>query len=661
MASMQSLIGQTLGQYKIIEQIGEGGMATVFKAHQPGLNRDVALKILPPYVAEKEGFTERFTREAQAIGNLHHPNILPVYDSGQDKGYGYIAMRYVPQATTLAGLMKNPLEMQQVVELTRQIAAALEHAHRAGIVHRDIKPTNILMDNDWVLLSDFGLAKMMETPSELTGSGVGIGTPSYMSPEQARGGQVDHRTDIYSLGIIVFEMLTGQVPHKAETPLATVVKRINEPLPPPRSLNPNIPENVERILLKALAVEPADRFDSADAFAQSLKDAFDSAATEAGVFEDFEMTMAKPIEPSPSKPIAQPVEPPASQPVAGQPKKGITSLEVVFITVLGVIGLCGVMGVLLSFVPDSDTGGLNNLELAPACLGMVFAGVTSALMIWIRDRSKPASALMALGIVFWFVGINILGWGGFAAVSPGDNTFLENLGFSIALCFAPGGIFALLGLGMYGYDFRKNRQTSAVTINSQPNYSTGSRQPRAAKLQRAIEYKRHINAMIKQKQGSALAGQLSPVSAKLNQWEAHLQQLVNRLDMFESNQIIQRDIHEVPADISRLQDLLEQETNPQVRREIAEALNKHQEHKRQLDSLQTLMRRTELDIDETLAAIGAIYSQMQIIGAKEIDNKRASRLSADISEQANRLGDLLEAMDEVYESTAGFERLKDEG
>ena len=143
MASMQSLVGQTLGKYKVVEQIGEGGMATVFKAYQPGLNRDVALKILPPYVAEKEGFTERFTREAQAIGNLHHPNILPVYDSGQDNGYGYIAMRYVPHATTLAGLMKNPLPTKQVIELTTQIAGALEHAHQKGIIHRDIKPSNI--------------------------------------------------------------------------------------------------------------------------------------------------------------------------------------------------------------------------------------------------------------------------------------------------------------------------------------------------------------------------------------------------------------------------------------------------------------------------------------------------------------------------------------
>lgn len=264
MTNMQELIGQSLGQYKITEQIGKGGMATIFKAYQPGLNREVALKILPPYVAEKEGFTERFTREAQAIGNLHHPNILPVYDSGQDKGYGYIAMRYVPNATTLSNLMNKKLDTGQIIRITKQIADALDHAHRQGVVHRDIKPSNILMDGDWVLLSDFGLAKMVETPSELTGTGVGIGTPAYMLPEQAKGQQVDRRTDIYSLGIMLFEMLTGQVPHKAETPLATVVKRINEPLPLPRSFNPDIPPAVEHVLLKALAKEPAERYNHAE-------------------------------------------------------------------------------------------------------------------------------------------------------------------------------------------------------------------------------------------------------------------------------------------------------------------------------------------------------------------------------------------------------------
>jgi serine/threonine protein kinase len=274
MENLQALIGQTLDQYRIIEQIGEGGMATVFKAYQPGLNRDVALKVLPPNFAKRADFTERFVREAHAIGNLHHPNILPVYDSGQDKGYSYIAMRYIPNATTLAHEMKLPMKTERIIEVITQIAGALDHAHKAGIIHRDVKPSNVLLDGQWGLLSDFGLAKMVENSVDLTGTGVGMGTPAYMSPEQGMGKKVDHRTDIYALGIILYEMLTGQVPHRAETPIATVMKRINEPLPLPRSLNPNIPEAVERVLLKALAVEPADRFDSAGEMAAVLKAAF---------------------------------------------------------------------------------------------------------------------------------------------------------------------------------------------------------------------------------------------------------------------------------------------------------------------------------------------------------------------------------------------------
>ncbi|MCB0168279.1 MAG: protein kinase, partial [Anaerolineae bacterium] len=162
----------------------------------------------------------------------------------------------------------------------------------AGIIHRDIKPSNVLMDGDWPLLSDFGLAKMVENAVELTGTGVGMGTPSYMSPEQGMGKKVDHRTDIYALGIILFEMLTRQIPHKAETPIATVMKRINEPLPLPRSLNPEIPEAVERVILKALAVDPSLRFNSAGEMARSLKAAYGSQAQD--VLPDVSTTYVEP-------------------------------------------------------------------------------------------------------------------------------------------------------------------------------------------------------------------------------------------------------------------------------------------------------------------------------------------------------------------------------
>ena len=270
---MAELIGATLGQYRVVDQIGEGGMATVYRAYQHSLNRYVALKVLPPVHARQPGFTERFQREAEAVARLNHPNILPVFDFGQTEDYSYIAMRYVEGARTLKERMAEPLDLAQVVDLIGQIAAALDCAHRLGIIHRDVKPSNVLMDGDWVLLGDFGLARMTEASVRLTGSGVGVGTPAYMSPEQGQGVALDHRTDVYSLGVILFEMLTGRIPHNAETPFAIVLRRVTEPLPMPRTLNPQIPESVERVILKALARDPNDRYASAGEMAQALKDA----------------------------------------------------------------------------------------------------------------------------------------------------------------------------------------------------------------------------------------------------------------------------------------------------------------------------------------------------------------------------------------------------
>jgi basic membrane lipoprotein Med (substrate-binding protein (PBP1-ABC) superfamily)/ABC-type phosphate/phosphonate transport system substrate-binding protein len=275
---MHDLVGQTLGQYRIIEQLGKGGMATVFKAFQPSLERYVAVKVLPPYFAHEEGFSERFVREAKAIARLDHPHILPIYDYGQDHDVSYIAMKYVEAGTLKDIESAGPVSLEQALEIISQTAEALDYAHAQGVIHRDIKPANILMDHGrWVLLTDFGLAKMIEGSQQLTASGVGVGTPAYMAPEQGQGQRVDGRADIYSLGIVLYEMLTGCVPYEAETPLAVVLKHVTEPLRMPRLVNPNIPEAVELVILKALAKEPDDRYQTVGELATALRNAVEDA------------------------------------------------------------------------------------------------------------------------------------------------------------------------------------------------------------------------------------------------------------------------------------------------------------------------------------------------------------------------------------------------
>jgi ATP/maltotriose-dependent transcriptional regulator MalT len=248
-------------------------MAYVYRAYQPALERFVAIKVLPVRHALANKFSERFVREARTVAQLNHPNILPILDFGQETEFSYIVTKLVPGGT-LKDRLGQVMALSEVARIIEQIAAALDHAHSRGVLHRDVKPSNVLLDDgDWVLLADFGLAKMMIGDEGLTATGVGIGTPSYMSPEQGQGLAVDHRSDIYSLGVILYEIVTGQLPYNAETPMGVVFKHIYEPLTLPRLVRSDVSPLVEAVILKAMEKKPEDRYAWASEMAQALWEA----------------------------------------------------------------------------------------------------------------------------------------------------------------------------------------------------------------------------------------------------------------------------------------------------------------------------------------------------------------------------------------------------
>ena len=287
--AISSIAFQTLGRYHLLEQIGQGGMATVYKAYDPAQDQEVALKVLNPALAQQEAFGDRFRREANVVVQLRHPHIVPVNDFGEENGYTYLVMPYLHAGSFADRLGDGPLTLDEAARVLDQVAGALDYAHRRGVVHRDLKPSNILINEQGdSLLADFGLARIHDTSLSLTGSAI-IGTPAYISPEQARGEKVDHRSDQYSLGVILYQLSTGQLPFDDETPMAVLIKQISEPLPLPQEVNPQVPDSVQRVILKATAKDPDHRFLSVaemnEAFQVALAHALDPFSNPAPTIE----------------------------------------------------------------------------------------------------------------------------------------------------------------------------------------------------------------------------------------------------------------------------------------------------------------------------------------------------------------------------------------
>lgn len=279
---MTDVLGQTLGQYKVLSLIGQGGMARVYKGFQPSLERDVAIKAIPLQVDGEldETFSQRFTMEAKLIARLTHPNIVPIHDYGEDRGWAFIVMEFIGGGTVrdqlvAAGAARHGLGLATTLDLMAQAALALERAHAHGVIHRDVKPGNMLLRTpDHLLLSDFGIAAILEANQNFIRTGANVGTPQYMAPEQGvPGGVVDARTDIYALGVVLFHCVTGRLPFNADTPMGTVLQHMQEPPPRPSLLVPGLPPKVDYIILRAMEKHPGARFQQAREMADYLKDA----------------------------------------------------------------------------------------------------------------------------------------------------------------------------------------------------------------------------------------------------------------------------------------------------------------------------------------------------------------------------------------------------
>ncbi|MFZ0548062.1 MAG: serine/threonine-protein kinase [Candidatus Promineifilaceae bacterium] len=391
------MLPEKIGRYEIEKELGRGGMAVVYLAMDPFMSREVAIKVLPRQFTFDPQFRARFQREAQVIAKLDHPAIVPVYDFGEHEEQPFIVMRYMKGGSLADRLKENgPIPVPQAAEILKRIGSALDEAHQKGIVHRDLKPGNILFDDRGdAFVADFGIVKMSEATIQYTGNAI-IGTPGYMSPEQARGEEeVDGRSDIYSLGAIAYEMLTGKLPYQSDTPMGLVMKHILEPVPNLLVDRPDLPSNTATVISKAMAKEPNQRFQSCVDIASALSDSatvqMQGGAQQATVLESPVMPttgMAGTVVETPSyHPRPQTVPPTTGGAATGYPPTGPGSASDIGIGTY-------------TAEPEKKRGGIPNWIWAVGCLGIVLC-IGGAVALGglgvlgnILNKATPTSAVV---------------------------------------------------------------------------------------------------------------------------------------------------------------------------------------------------------------------------------------------------------------------------
>jgi serine/threonine protein kinase len=338
---MVNLVGQRLGNYEITSRFGEGGMATVYKAKQLNIQRDVAIKVILPSLAKRDEFAERFNKEAQLSASLSHPHIIKVFDYGVMRGFHlrlldpnadprkdiyYIVMELQSGGSLADKLRKGPIMPEQASQIISQLASALDYAHTQSILHRDLKPGNILFDGQGnAFLTDFGIAKMLGETTNLTQEGTTVGTPQYMSPEQWESENMSGAADNYALGVVLFEMLTGKMPFHASTPYRIMFMHLNELPPSIYKYMPSLPPGIDPIILRAMAKKAEARFETATQFAEAFRDVISGKPTSV-------------LPPDPPSPVEDGMaNPPSSAPAAAGNNKAILLLVAVLVVVIVIL------------------------------------------------------------------------------------------------------------------------------------------------------------------------------------------------------------------------------------------------------------------------------------------------------------------------------------
>ncbi|MBI5302610.1 MAG: protein kinase [Chloroflexi bacterium] len=338
---MGFVVGEHVGQFKIVEYLGQGGMATIFKAYQTNLDRHVALKVIHPTLKNDQSFVARLTREATVVANLTHPNIVQVHDLITSEGIPFLVMQFIEGKTLKDVLLERHLTPNEILNILRPVGDALHYAHARGVLHRDVKPSNIMIDKDGnVFLTDFGLARIERSGESTMSQDMLIGSPQYLSPEQARSEQVDQRTDVYSLGIVLYEMFTGRAPFMGDTPYATIMAQINDAPAPPRALNPSISIPVEQVLLKCLEKDPAKRYNGVRELVRAMENAVRGPQMDMDA-----IPIVLPFADEP-KPAPMSLTKPASTPKPAPESDAPTNRRPWFVAVIGgliALALCGVL------------------------------------------------------------------------------------------------------------------------------------------------------------------------------------------------------------------------------------------------------------------------------------------------------------------------------